>query len=281
MLRTLAARDPTRYPLLLDSAAAGPLSAASVLLALPRAALTLSAEGMLGGSGMRPRARASSRRSSTGGARARPRAADPGALPFYGGWALFLSYELAQEVEPHLSLPVTPLPWLAFALRTPCALVHELKSGRVLATAEPGGEAALEVLERMPAAPPRRSRAPIPSRSSRCRRRIRRLTSSACDHLALRATREAERLRRSEDHLARAQKIAHTGSIEQDLRTGAIAWSGETYRIFGLDPNLPAPVGKAFLDLIHPDDRAACATQGPAHQTAQRCASFPTCRAFP
>ncbi|HXN88506.1 MAG TPA: MHYT domain-containing protein, partial [Methylocella sp.] len=56
----------------------------------------------------------------------------------------------------------------------------------------------------------------------------------------------AERLRRSADHLARAQRTAHTGSIEQDLRTGAIKWSGETYRIFGLDPNLPAPVGKAF-----------------------------------
>ncbi|MDQ6703007.1 MAG: hypothetical protein M3Z96_07855, partial [Pseudomonadota bacterium] len=54
------------------------------------------------------------------------------------------------------------------------------------------------------------------------------------DYLALRAAREAERLRRSEDHLARAQRTAHTGSIEQDLRTGAIEWSGETYRIFGL-----------------------------------------------
>jgi diguanylate cyclase (GGDEF)-like protein/PAS domain S-box-containing protein len=81
----------------------------------------------------------------------------------------------------------------------------------------------------------------------------------------------AERLRRSADHLARAQRIAHTGSIEQDLRTGAIEWSGETYRIFGLDPNLPGPVGEAFLALIHPDDRAACETQGPAHQTAAAC----------
>ncbi len=78
----------------------------------------------------------------------------------------------------------------------------------------------------------------------------------------------AERLRRSEDHLARAQRTAHTGSIEMDLRTGAIEWSGETFRIFGLDPKLPAPVGEAFLALIHPDERAACETQGPAHQSA-------------
>jgi diguanylate cyclase (GGDEF)-like protein/PAS domain S-box-containing protein len=88
------------------------------------------------------------------------------------------------------------------------------------------------------------------------------------DHLALRAAHEAERLRRSADHLARAQRIAHTGSIEQDLQTGAIEWFGETYQIFGLDPNLPAPVGEAFLALFHPDDRAACETQGPAHQAA-------------
>ncbi|MGH6842704.1 MAG: MHYT domain-containing protein, partial [Methylocella sp.] len=88
------------------------------------------------------------------------------------------------------------------------------------------------------------------------------------DHLALRAAREAERLRRSADHLARAQRIAHTGSIEQDLQTGAIEWFGETYQIFGLDPNLPPPVGDAFLALFHPDDRAACETQGPAHQAA-------------
>ncbi len=68
--------------------------------------------------------------------------------------------------------------------------------------------------------------------------------------------------------MARAQRTAHTGSIEQDLRTGVIEWSGETYRVFGLDPNLPAPTGEAFLALFHPDDRAACETQGPAHQAA-------------
>ncbi|MGH6837901.1 MAG: diguanylate cyclase domain-containing protein, partial [Methylocella sp.] len=91
------------------------------------------------------------------------------------------------------------------------------------------------------------------------------------DYLALRAAREAERIRRSEDHLARAQKIAHTGSIEQDLRTGAIEWFGEIYRIFGLDPKLPAPVGAAFLALFHPDDRAACETHKVARETAAAC----------
>ena len=148
VLRTLAARDPARYPLLLDSAAEGPLSAASVLLALPRAALTLSAAGTLSGSGMRPEgASFLEALEHWWRAESTPAPRTPAPLPLHGGWALFLGYELAQEVEPHLRLPATPLPWVAFALRTPCALVHELGSGRVFATAEPGGEAALDALE--------------------------------------------------------------------------------------------------------------------------------------
>jgi anthranilate synthase component I len=59
-----------------------------------------------------------------------------GAAAFSGGWALFLGYELAQEIEPHLELPRTPLPWQAFALRTPCALLHDHADDRVYAVGE-------------------------------------------------------------------------------------------------------------------------------------------------
>jgi hypothetical protein len=48
VLRRLAARFPERYPLLLDSAAAGPLSRSSVLLAEPSGCLWLGADGRLG-----------------------------------------------------------------------------------------------------------------------------------------------------------------------------------------------------------------------------------------
>jgi anthranilate synthase component 1 len=149
VLGALAARYPERYPLLLDSAAAGPLSAASVLLAQPSAALWLTPQGALCAQGMEPEAP-----DFLGALDAwwrRERTADTpaaGALPFCGGWALFLGYELAQEVEPHLQLPRTPLPWIAFALRTPCALVHELRSGRVLAVAESHAAASLDAIER-------------------------------------------------------------------------------------------------------------------------------------
>lgn len=155
VLRRLAAANPARYPLLLDSAAEGPLSAASVLLAEPQAALWLTADGRLGGRGMTPAgggflsALESWWRSEQLPSTSKPRshgAAEE--LPFTGGWAVYLGYELAQEIEPHLVLPSSPLPWTAFALRTPCALIHELGGDRVLAVAEEGhGEALARIVE--------------------------------------------------------------------------------------------------------------------------------------
>ena len=143
MLRRLAARFPDRYPLLLDSAASGPLSRASVLLAEPDAALWLGADGRLGAQGFVPQGTSFlaalenwwlAERSAPP-ANAQPDTA-AGELAFEGGWAVFLGYELAQEIEPHLALPRSPLPWQAFALRTPCALVHDLERQRVFAVAE-------------------------------------------------------------------------------------------------------------------------------------------------
>jgi anthranilate synthase component 1 len=124
--------------LLLDSAAAGPLSRASLLLAEPRAALWLGADGRLGAEGVTPQGDTFlAALESWWRSEREPRAEGAGAgLPFAGGWALFLGYELAREIEPNLVLPPTPLPWQAFALRTPCALVHDLERGRVYALAE-------------------------------------------------------------------------------------------------------------------------------------------------
>ena len=64
-----------------------------------------------------------------------------------------------------------------------------------------------------------------------------------------------EALRKSEAGLARAQKIAHLGSWELDLRTSTLAWSEETYRIFGLTPETFEGTSEAFFQLVHPDDR--------------------------
>jgi len=154
VLRQLAASRPDRYPVLLDSAADGPLSRASVLVAKPTGALWLDAQGRMRAQGAVPRGvvapgdgflRALGRWAS---AEQQP-ADDPTDLPFRGGWAVFLGYELAAEVEPRLALPraTAPHTWQAFALRAPCALVHDRLSGKVHAVAEEGAAEALKTIE--------------------------------------------------------------------------------------------------------------------------------------
>ena len=103
VLRRLAARFPARYPLLLDSAAAGPLSRASVLLGEPTAELWLDAEGRLGARGFAPEgttflgALENWWRSESCTEPATAAAAGEAALPFTGGWGVFLAYEMARR----------------------------------------------------------------------------------------------------------------------------------------------------------------------------------------
>ncbi len=57
--------------------------------------------------------------------------------------------------------------------------------------------------------------------------------------------------------LLAAHTEAKTGSWITDLASGEIEWSQETHRIFETDPHSFHPTYAAFLDLVHPDDRAA------------------------
>jgi len=148
VLRHLACAHPARYPALLDSVVAGPLGRMSILAAMPVASLWLDRTGRLGGQGMTPDPAATGFLCALERwwqAEAGADAADAAPMPV-PGWVVFLSYEMAGEIEPHLQLPPTPLPWQAFALRTPCALVHVLASDEVWAIAEPGAAGALETV---------------------------------------------------------------------------------------------------------------------------------------
>lgn len=63
-----------------------------------------------------------------------------------------------------------------------------------------------------------------------------------------------EMLRRSESHLAEAQRIGHVGSWIWNVATGECFWSREHFRIFGLDPDTFKPTKENTQRFIHPDD---------------------------
>jgi PAS domain S-box-containing protein len=68
---------------------------------------------------------------------------------------------------------------------------------------------------------------------------------------ALAAELETERAR-----LIAAQAVASIGSWETDLATMATVWSAETHRIFETGPGQFHPTHAAFVQLVHPEDRA-------------------------
>ena len=69
-------------------------------------------------------------------------------LPFTGGWFVYLSYEMAEEVEPCLALPSLPVGQpLAVAVRCPAAIIYDKNKNQYLAVVETGFEHLLDELE--------------------------------------------------------------------------------------------------------------------------------------
>ena len=66
---------------------------------------------------------------------------------------------------------------------------------------------------------------------------------------------EAER-RKSEAHLAEAQRLSLTGSFGWRVGDSCHFWSDETFRIFGFDRSTPATL-RSMLERVHPQDRDA------------------------
>ena len=65
------------------------------------------------------------------------------------------------------------------------------------------------------------------------------------------------RLRASEASLEAAQALAHLGSWEFDLTTMSGTYSMEMFRLMYRDPALGVPPPAEFVELVHPEDRAA------------------------
>jgi diguanylate cyclase (GGDEF)-like protein len=64
-----------------------------------------------------------------------------------------------------------------------------------------------------------------------------------------------DRLRKSEQRLAEAQRLARIGSWEWDFVRDEMTWSTELYRLHNLHPEAVPPDMETFLGLIHPEDR--------------------------
>jgi len=64
-------------------------------------------------------------------------------------------------------------------------------------------------------------------------------------------------LQESKDWLEEAQRVAHVGYWVWDVETNQVIWSEETYRIFGLAPQVGSFDVTKVRDMIHPDDREA------------------------
>jgi anthranilate synthase component 1 len=139
-LLPLAAANPRRYPCLFESAASGGMQARyDLLLAFPQDALTLESGGRVRNARGDDcgedflRALDAAWRVSIAGTQRSP-------LPFRGGWAVFLGYELAAQIEPRLHLPAAPdaaLP-VALAVRCPAAIIvdREARTTSVIAERE-------------------------------------------------------------------------------------------------------------------------------------------------
>ena len=138
-------RDPARLPFLLESASTGTRQGRfDLLLAAGAETLWLDAGGSLNGVVSGPGAFLPALDAWFAAESAPLTAATP--LPFCGGWFLYLSYELAAEVEPRLRLKHGPGP-VAFAARVRAAAIYDHERDELWLVAEDGAEAELSALE--------------------------------------------------------------------------------------------------------------------------------------
>ncbi len=145
-LLALHAGLPERYPALFESAAtAAAIGRFDILFAFPGTRLTLDGAGKLSTDADIDK-RGSFLQALDKWWLQERSALEPTALPFSGGWLVYLGYELAEQIEPRLRLPQGPGP-VAQAVRIPAALIRERASGQGWIVAEPGAESLIAQIE--------------------------------------------------------------------------------------------------------------------------------------
>jgi PAS domain S-box-containing protein len=64
-----------------------------------------------------------------------------------------------------------------------------------------------------------------------------------------------QQLRRSQQHLLRAQHVGAMGSIDRNLRTGEVECTDEIFHLYGVDRASFEPTTENFIERAHADDR--------------------------
>jgi len=90
---------------------------------------------------------------------------------------------------------------------------------------------------------------------SAVRRRTEQELRQAREELEAKVVERTASLQRSEEYLAEAQRLSHTGSAAYN-ETEILYWSEEASRIWGFDPPQGIPSREAVWQRIHPDDLA-------------------------
>jgi diguanylate cyclase (GGDEF)-like protein/PAS domain S-box-containing protein len=75
------------------------------------------------------------------------------------------------------------------------------------------------------------------------------------DLMAQRLTENIARQESQSAFLVETQKIGCFGSWELDVESKKLLWSDEIFRLFEVDPLRVTPSYRAFLDIVHPEDR--------------------------
>lgn len=154
--------DPARYCHLLQSTVPGPQARFDILFAYPEDTLSLTSEAKLCGAQAGETDFLAALDDVWAAARVRPN--EPCELPFRGGWFLYLSYELAGQIEPRLQLPSSSVPSpIALATRFRSAVIRDHQQDCLWLVTEAGTDERLDTLERDIACAKGAPQRPLPS----------------------------------------------------------------------------------------------------------------------